>query len=1079
VYDVILHLQTPRTLFVPPFFVVAMKRIVSQIFQKFRLGISRCIAHVFAVAFCICAVLSNARAQETFPSNGESANPKAECYALTNVRIVQSPTATIERGTIVIRSGTIEAVGVGASIPSDAVVYDLKGKTVYASFIELDSDYGMPVVPPPAPFSFSAAPQYETKTAGAYSWNEALKPEKQAHTMFVAAPKAADELRRLGFGAVQTFQHDGIVRGASTLVALGDGKENMLVLKDRAAEQLSFTKGTSRQVYPSSLMGVIALLRQTYLDGDWYKKVPASALLLNTNKEYNISLAAWNDALALPHIIDITGRLNIFRADRLGDEFGVQYIIRSNGGDEYMVIEDVKKTQAAFIISLNFPLPYNLDDPLDALGVTLAEMKHWELAPTNPAALEKAGVPFAFTSAGLKAKTDLMPNIRTALKYGLSRQQALAALTTVPAQLLKMADRLGTIERGKIANLLVVSGDIFDAETSISQNWVQGKLYEISNPATSDVRGTYQLSVTTPSGAPLTLITTTTNATPGVSPSPYTLILKGTAAAPQAELTANGDTTKIPVTLERTGNGSLVTVRFAKTAKIKGDVTLSGWIDTKSAGETWSGKGQDETGTWLTWSAKRTKAFEVVALKADSISPLANIGSRFFPPNEYGAKTLPKQETVLIRNATVWTNEKEGIVQNADVMLKAGKIVGVGKNLTETGARIIDGTGKHVTAGIVDEHSHIALQAINEASQSVTCEVRQGDVINPEDIGIYRQLAGGVTTSHLLHGSANSIGGQTQLIKLRWGLNAEQLKFEGAAPFVKFALGENVKQANWGDANRIRFPQSRMGVEQVITDAFQRAREYEAEWKAFSATKNGVQPRRDLELDALVEILNSKRFITCHSYVQSEIAMLMRLTEQFNFRVNTFTHILEGYKVADRMKEHGASASSFADWWAYKMEVADAIPYNGALLHAMGVTVGFNSDDAEMARRLNQEAAKAVKYGGVPEEDAFKFVTLNPAKMLHVENKVGSLKVGKDADVVIWSDNPLSIYARVETTFVDGIPYFDRTRDTQLREEIRAERARLTQGMMQAKRGGAPTQALPPRRGNQHIHCDTIGETGF
>ncbi len=1029
-----------------------MKRTVSTFFA------------VFQIATAILCGTETLLAQETFPSSGETANKKPECYALTNARIVVSPTNTIESGTVVIREGMIEAVGAKITIPPDAVIYDLKGKVVYSSFIEMDSDYGMPVAPPPAPFSRAQTPQYDSKTQGAYAWNEALKPEKQAATLFVANPKAADELRRMGFGAALTFQHDGIARGAATLVSLGDGKEQTLILNARAAAALSLNRGSSRQEYPGSLMGVIALLRQTYLDATWYKQARTSEPL---STETNLSLDAWNALQTLPQIMDVSGgRLNALRADRIGDEAGVQYILRTYG-DEYAVIEDIKKTQAPLITSLNFPLAYNLDDPLDALNATLMEMKHWELAPTNPASLEKAGVQFAITSAGLRAKADFMPSLRTALKYGLSKQQALAALTTVPAQLLKMSDKIGTIEKGKVANLLVASGDIFDAETTIFHNWVQGQLYELANPANGDLRGSYALSLA------------------GIGE--YTLSIKGTVGAPQSELVLQNDTLKIPVVLDRSGGGNLVTMRFAKKSGAKGEMSLTGWIDSKTSGDAWSGKGQDETGAWFAWSAKRTKPFEATAPKPDTTNPLASLGKRTFPPLEYGFTALPKQETVLIKNATLWTCEKDGILKNTDIVLKNGKIAAIGKNLTEAGATIVDGTGKHISPGIIDEHSHIALQAINESGQSVTCEVREADVINPEDINIYRQLAGGVTTSHLLHGSANSIGGQTQLIKLRWGLNSEQLKFDGAPGFVKFALGENVKQANWGDLYNQRFPQTRMGVEQVMVDAFTRAREYESAWKNFSAAKTGsnnsasqgIAPRRDLELDALVEVLNSKRFITCHSYVQSEITMLMRVAEQFGFRVNTFTHILEGYKVADKMKAHGAHASSFSDWWAYKMEVAEAIPYNGAVLHAMGINVAFNSDDAEMARRLNQEAAKAVKYGGVPEEEALKFVTLNPAKMLRVDAKIGSLKIGKDADVVVWSDNPLSIYARAEKTFVDGTLYYDRERDAQIREEIRQERARLTQAMILAKKGGAPTQAAPQRRNNEKIHCTTLGDTGW
>ena len=342
--------------------------------------------------------------------------------------------------------------------------------------------------------------------------------------------------------------------------------------------------------------------------------------------------------------------------------------------------------------------------------------------------------------------------------------------------------------------------------------------------------------------------------------------------------------------------------------------------------------------------------------------------------------------------------------------------------------------------------------------------MRIGDVITSEDINIYRQLSGGVVAAQLLHGSANPIGGQSGLVKFRWGYAPEKMKIEGADGFIKFALGENVKQSNWGDKFSSRYPQTRMGVEQTYVNEFTRAREYE---KALKEKKN---VRHNLELDALVEILNKKRFITCHSYVQSEINMLMHVADSFGFRVNTFTHILEGYKVADKMKAHGANGSTFADWWAYKYEVIDAIPYNATIMTKVGINTAINSDDAEMARRLNQEAAKSVKYGGMSEEDAWKMVTLNPAKMLHLDSHMGSIKVGKDADIVIWDNDPLSIYAGVEKTFVDGICFYDKGKDAAKRETIKHERARIAQKMLDEKKAGAPTQEAP-KKSNMPYSC--------
>jgi imidazolonepropionase-like amidohydrolase len=320
------------------------------------------------------------------------------------------------------------------------------------------------------------------------------------------------------------------------------------------------------------------------------------------------------------------------------------------------------------------------------------------------------------------------------------------------------------------------------------------------------------------------------------------------------------------------------------------------------------------------------------------------------------------------------------------------------------------------------------------------------------------------------------------LIKLRWGQSAEKMKIENSDGFIKFALGENVKRSNFGNKFNKRFPQTRMGVEQVYYDAFNRALEYEVDLTKHminaGATKKKdkgklVAPRRDLEMDVLAQILNDKRFISCHSYQQGEINMLMHVADSFGFRINTFTHILEGYKVADKMKEHGAGGSTFSDWWAYKYEVNDAIPYNGAIMHEQGVVTAYNSDDAEMGRRLNQEAAKAVKYGGVSEEEALKFVTLNPAKLLHLDDRMGSITVGKDADLVLWTDNPLSIYAKASKTMIDGIVYYDAERDLVLREAIRKERARLVAKSMTAKQNGAPVQKVKPKE-DKLYHCDTV-----
>jgi imidazolonepropionase-like amidohydrolase len=414
-----------------------------------------------------------------------------------------------------------------------------------------------------------------------------------------------------------------------------------------------------------------------------------------------------------------------------------------------------------------------------------------------------------------------------------------------------------------------------------------------------------------------------------------------------------------------------------------------------------------------------------------------------------GEKLAP--EVILVRNATIWTQGPDGVLDDHDLLVKDGKIAKIGKDLkAPRDAWVIDAEGRHVTPGLIDCHSHTAIRGgVNEGSNNITAEVRINDVINPDDINIYRQLAGGLTVAHQLHGSANSVGGQDAVIKLRWRSTRDAMLMEGAWPGVKFALGENPKRSNFRSSQiPQRYPQSRMGVNQSIRDRFLEALDYKREWAEYDGLSAGEQarrepPRRDIQLDAIIEILDGERRIHSHSYRQDEILALLRLTEEFGIKIATFQHVLEGYKVADELAAHGAGASTFSDWWAYKLEAYDAIPYNGALMHDRGVNVTFNSDSSELARRMNLEAAKAVKYGGVPPAEALNFVTLNAAKQLGIEDRVGSLEKGKDADLVLWSGDPLSVYSMVLETWVDGVQEFSREKDLARRDEVAALRAEM------------------------------------
>lgn len=439
--------------------------------------------------------------------------------------------------------------------------------------------------------------------------------------------------------------------------------------------------------------------------------------------------------------------------------------------------------------------------------------------------------------------------------------------------------------------------------------------------------------------------------------------------------------------------------------------------------------------------------------------------------------TLPKlanaqrqSNETLIKNATVLTVTK-GTLANTDVLIKNGKIAEIGKNLKAgSNARVIDATGKYVMPGIIDCHSHMMLDAINEGSYIITSMTRIRDALDPTDPGIYRALAGGVTAMNLLHGSANSIGGQNVVVKLKYGYDVEDFIFPGALPGIKFALGENPKRTNFppqpGQAPR--YPTTRMGVEESIRDAFERARDYKREWDNYRAAvqrkENAIAPRRNLELDPLVEILEGKRLVHSHCYRSDEIQMLIKLADEFGFKVKTFQHVLEGYKVAPEIARHGAGASIFTDSWGYKIEAYDAIPYNAVIMTRAGVRVSINSDSDERIRRLNIDAAKLVKYG-MTEDEALRTITINPAWQLGVDNKVGSIEVGKDADIAIWNAHPFSVYSRPDMTFVDGEVLFDRTQDLTNRTAMEQERKQLEQAEPNRPAGGgAPTPPAPRER---------------
>lgn len=950
-------------------------------------------------------------------------------YVIKNITLYQDYKTVINDAVLVVQNGKILESG-KVSIPKNAVVIDGKGAYVYPSFIDSYTNIG---VEKSENKEYNSGSVYLPNTASFAAYNDAVKSYTRAADTFTNQSKNYEEYLSQGFGAALAFNQDGIVRGSAVLVTLGQGKPSDKIVKEDAAFLLSFDKGSSKQSYPTSLAGSIALLRQTYLDADWYEKG-------GNLEQKNLNLEAFNKYKRLPTIIETSEKWDVLRADKIGDEAGFQFTFLGSG-NEYQRAKEIKATNGNLILPLEYPKAYQVNDALDVETADVAVLKHWEMAPYNAVYLSKEGVPFSFTMNKLKDKSTFFSKLRELYKNGLSKEEILAALTERPAKNFKVENTLGNLRKGSIANFVVFSEDLFNKDAMLYENWVNGKSFVVNKIPDVDVRGDYTLTINNQN---------------------YDLKIKGKINKPEASVSKDKKEGKAK--LNFTDYKIALELVLPKDS-LQNYRILYPVSDFKNK----QGFALNKEGKEVPYSISFVKEIAKEEKKEENKKP-SEIGKVWYPFAAFGNENLPEQKDYIIKNATVWTNTNKGIVKNYDVKISKGKIVEVGTNLSKGNAEEIDGTNLHLTNGILDEHTHIGLtKGVNEAGSNSSAEVRMADVLNPDDVNFYRQLSGGVTSAQQLHGSANPIGGQSSIVKFVWGENADGMKFPNAPKFIKFALGENVKQSNWGE-NPNRFPQSRGGVEQAYDFWFTRALEYEKE------KTNNKNYRKDLRLETHLEILKSQRLITCHSYVQSEINMFMKITEKFGFKVNTFTHILEGYKVADIMKKHGANASTFSDWWAYKEEVREAIPYNAALLLQAGVNTAINSDDAEMARRLNQEAGKLVKYGNVSQEEAWKTVTLNPAKMMKIDNRIGSIEAGKDADLVLWTDNPLSIYATVSKTFVDGKLLFDAKEQVLKDEKIRAEKNRIVQKMLfseDTKKGN--TQPLKKEEPKQY-HCDTLEE---
>ena len=1165
--------------------------------------INRSIATVLAVSSA--ALLPSAQAQLP-PVNGmRPADLRA--HAIIDATVITQPGQKIEHATIIVRDGMIETVGRNdqVKIPAGARLWKGEGMTVYPGLIEsallVRAEHGA--------------------TAGSH-WNTRVRPEINMAEQPAPEQALRKELRGLGFTAAAVYPSTGAIRGSGALLALADENENVLAYRDRLAMAMSFDSGggggggrrpgtpatpapatpapaPEASSYPGSLMGAHALLRQAFHDARWYGQCESVWTNHPDGNEPPLradALAALQSVVSKNQqvLFDASDDLNALRGAKVVNEFAPNALIVLGSGLEFRHLDEILALKAPIIVPLEFPRRPDVSTIALADSIPLRDMMTWEQAPTNPRRLlrgteQQPGATIAITTHRLRSRNEFHANLRSAIKHGLTEDEALAALTTAPAKLMNVDNYMGTIAPGKVANLVVVKGSLFDKEGKIYDTWVNGRRYEVTSDALVQLKGSGTIAIESarPDAPPrkelnIDLDTVKSTVTIHLPDKKKVAAKKVIAQQDQLSFVTDGRPLDVEGYVQYSGviSGNSVAGTGARpdgskfqfvvnvSPKAEGTKDAEGekedegdQTDQKKEGENAVASSEASTepardekdsdpisGTWtLSATELPPVAAITMTLKLEpdnavtgTVSVMGNThdvregrfdpatgkltysivdpenvpgtadamvtgdsmmgtytspamatdftGSRLratadaksgakkeeekfvmppeqlnYPLGEYGRTAPPAPESILITNATIWTAGPQGILQNGFMLVVDGKITAIGKNGgkidSKQASRVIDAKGKHITPGLIDCHSHTGINGgVNEFAQTNTAECSIADCIDPTDVDWYRQLAGGLTAANQLHGSANPIGGQNSVVKLKWGAagGPEAFPIRDAIPGIKFALGENVKRST------NRYPNTRMGVETFIRDAFTAAKEYKAKWERYNALpteerSRTMPPQRDLELDTLVEILDKQRLIHCHSYRQDEILMLIRIADHFGFTIGTFQHVLEGFKVADAIGKHGAGASSFSDWWAYKIEVMDAIPYNGSLMNDVGVLVSFNSDSDELARRLNWEAAKAVRYGGMDAHEALKFVTINPARQLRIDNRTGSLEAKKDADFVIWSGDPLSVYSRCEQTWIEGAKYFDIETDQQMRAEIQQERTRLIQKIL-AQTHGEPTK---------------------
>ncbi len=973
-------------------------------------------------------------------------------------------------GDVLIRGGSIVAVAPSVEPPPGCQIIDCSGKTLSAGWINAWHEVG--------------SDQMTPAEAGDDYWNANIVVNRRIREL--SAVPDAEKLRSQGFTTSVLAPRGRILGGRPSVWSLNESEDDQPG-PQRLAETTWMTAAMSvprsndaGEHYPNSPMGAVALLRQSLFDARWYGEATVAYRADPTlpKPNYSASLAALQPAMSSStFVFDGSNERMALRADDIATEFSLRAIVRGSGR-EYRDAVAIAATGRAILLPLNFPSGPDVATPEDAREIDLVDLLHWKFAPTNPAEMVNRGASICLTTDRLNDVGKFRAHLREAVDSGLSHRDAIAAVTTTPARLLGIDATHGHIAIGMSADLILADGNLFDEDTDVLKVFVAGQEFEITAKPGDELKSivgswrlrtpkkhkqTMELAIKLKDGRVSAKLVTKQD-----SEQPATIELKKVIQRTNqfsAQINCGDGTSDACVALGLPAGTHRIVVRSP--GKSLGDVSadkpLVVQIDPVGSPAVrfktqWIDPDKEKSETSEKEKPESKDAGDSKKEEADAEPDETQIESTIqivFPLGAYGREEpVPRPHRVLFRGALVWTCEDRDDLNipetPQDVLIEDGKIVAVQDHIKlEKGddCVVVDAHGKYLTPGLIDCHSHAATDGgINESGQAVTSEVRIADFINPTDITIYRQLAGGVTTANILHGSANPIGGQNQVVKFRCGDSMDDFPFAGAPAGIKFALGENVKRAS------SRYPNTRMGVEQLLRDQMLAAREYAVAHRRWNAGERGtLPPRVDLQLQAIAEIQDGKRWIHCHSYRQDEIVATLDVLAEFGIQIGSLQHILEGYKVTDAMVEHGAMASSFADWWAYKFEVYDAIPYNGVLMHRAGIVVSYNSDDPELGRHLNTEAAKAVKYGGVRPTEALKFVTLNPAKQLRIDDRVGSIEVGKDADIVLWSGSPLSTTTRCEQTWIDGRPIFDLESNTKLRKRDQAWRDELIQELLDGK----------------------------